>query len=94
MGEGHRDALVGVTGMFCGALTYIFLFPGLRSAVETLPRWGKVTIAQVTSTSPWLWIGLLAAVALLGALFLEGNLAPRLSRTIRAVGRGAARGTR
>lgn len=55
-GEGRRDAMVGVLGMFVGAGAYVALFRVLQSVIEAGADWGKVTLPQVTHTSPWLWV--------------------------------------
>lgn len=62
-GEGRRDAMVGVLGMFLGALAYVALYPTLQPLVESLGSLGEVTLPQLTGTSPWLWIAGLAIVA-------------------------------
>jgi uncharacterized protein len=55
-GEGRRDAMVGVLGMLFGAGAYVALYPMLRPVIEAGADWGKVTLPQVTHTSPWLWV--------------------------------------
>lgn len=62
-GEGHRDAMVGVVGMLCGAAAYVALFPKLQPFFKALPDFGKVTLPQVTGTSTALWVIGLALVA-------------------------------
>jgi uncharacterized protein len=63
-GEGHRDAMVGVAGMLAGAFAYVGLYPVLTRFLESTPNWGKITLPDVTGTSPWPWVfGLLAAAA-------------------------------
>ena len=63
-GEGNRHAMVGVLGMFAGAMTYVAMFPTLKEWSKALGDWGKVTLPQVTHTSPWLWIGGIAAIGM------------------------------
>ncbi len=63
-GEGRRDAMVGVLGMFFGAGAYILFYSSLRPLIEGFGDAGKVTLPQLTGTSPWLWIGGLAVVGL------------------------------
>jgi uncharacterized protein len=70
-GEGHRDAMVGVLGMFFGAGAYVLSYEKLQPLVKGLGDLGKVTLPQITHTSPWLWIIPLVLVALL--LFTWGK---------------------
>ena len=67
-GEGRRDALVGVIGMFTGAALYVALYEQLAPVVNSLGDWGKITLPELTHTSPWLWITLLVVGG--GAAFL------------------------
>lgn len=60
-GEGRRDAMVGVLGMFAGAALYVGLYEQLQPAINGLGDWGKITLPEVTHTSPWLWVTLLVA---------------------------------
>src|SRR5688572_17942730 len=60
-GEGRRDAMIGVVGMFAGAALYVALYEQLAPVVKSLGDWGKITLPEVTHTSPWLWITLLVA---------------------------------
>jgi hypothetical protein len=50
-GEGRRDALIGVLGMFFGAGTYVALFARLQLVLKPMSDWGKVTLPQITGTS-------------------------------------------
>jgi uncharacterized protein len=73
-GEGRRDAMVGVLGMFAGAALYVALYEQIAPLTTSLGDWGKVTLPDVTGTSPWLWIALLVvggAVALLVDLVMR-----------------------
>ena len=67
-GEGRRDAMVGVLGMFAGAILYVALYEQLAPVIQSLGDWGKITLPEVTHTSPWLWITLLVVGG--GAAFL------------------------
>ncbi|TWT90353.1 putative inner membrane protein [Pseudobythopirellula maris] len=62
-GEGRRDAMVGVLGMLAGAGLYVVLFPQLSGLLKSWGDAGKITLPEWTGTSPWLWIGGLALVA-------------------------------
>jgi hypothetical protein len=55
-GAGHKDAMVGVLGMFVGASVFVTLFPALKPLLNLLGDWGKVTLPQITHSEPWLWI--------------------------------------
>ena len=62
-GEGRRDAMVGVAGMFAGAALFVATFPALQPLINALGNLGEVTLPQVTHTSPWLWVAGLAIAA-------------------------------
>lgn len=68
-GEGRRDAMVGVIGMFFGAGTYVGFYPAVSHFTQSLGDSGEVTLPGITGTSPWLWIVGVACVALV-AYFL------------------------
>ncbi len=79
-GEGRRDAMAGVVGMLTGALAYVWLYPVHQPALKTLPDWGKITIPELTMTSPLPWIvglALAAAVSFYLLEFRHRRLAPR-----------------
>ena len=58
-GEGRRDAMVGVVGMFAGALLFVAMFPLLQPLIRGLGNLGEVTLPELTHTSPWLWVAML-----------------------------------
>lgn len=58
-GEGRRDAMVGVLGMFAGAALFVAIFPVLEPIIQGLGDLGKVTLPDITKTSPWLWVAAL-----------------------------------
>lgn len=69
-GEGSKDAMVGVVGMITGALAYVWLYPRHQPILKSFPDWGKITLPELTSTSPWLWIlGLLVLAATSAYIF-------------------------
>lgn len=75
-GAGHRDAMVGVAGMLFGALLYVTGYPQLKPLIESIADWGKLTLPQATSTSPWPWVlGLVIALSALLA-WLEKRQRP------------------
>jgi hypothetical protein len=51
--------MVGVLGMFAGAALYVALYEQLAPVIKSLGDWGKITLPEVTHTSPWLWVTLL-----------------------------------
>jgi uncharacterized membrane protein YedE/YeeE len=63
-GEGRKDAYFGLMGMFVGAAIYVLFYPAMATVVGALGDAGKVTLPQVTGTSPWIWIVALTALAL------------------------------
>ncbi|GAC1660017.1 MAG: YeeE/YedE thiosulfate transporter family protein [Acidobacteriaceae bacterium] len=78
-GEGRRDAMVGVAGMLFGAGLYVALYPSLQPIIKGLGDWGKITLPQATSLSPWLWVvGVVVAITA-GLLALERRRAERQS---------------
>ena len=85
-GEGRRDAMSGVLGMMIGAFVYVSFFETLEPVVKSLGDWGKITIPQVTHTSPWLWISVLVVAGLAEVFFdlwrrvSTIHLSPSLSR--------------
>lgn len=72
-GEGRRDAMAGVLGMFAGALAFVAAWPALQPVIKGLGDEGKVTLPDLTGTSPWLWIIGLAAAGLVAARLLHGR---------------------
>lgn len=64
-GEGHKDAMVGVGGMLAGAAAYVAFYPALEPIIKSLADWGKITLPEATSTSPWPWVvGLVVLITL------------------------------
>jgi hypothetical protein len=68
-GEGRRDAMVGVLGMLSGALLFVFFNNALQPLIHGLGDSGKLTLPEITGTSPWLWVGALVAAGVAGWLF-------------------------
>ena len=71
-GEGRRDAMAGVLGMFAGALAFVAAWPALQPVVKALGNEGKVTIPDLTGTSPWLWIAGMTLAGIAGVVVLRG----------------------
>ena len=78
-GAGHRDAMFGVAGMLFGALLYVVGYPRLKPLIEAIADWGKLTLPEATSTSPWLWVAALVLVVS-GLLSLLAKLEPGAGR--------------
>ncbi|HBJ85039.1 MAG TPA: YeeE/YedE family protein [Verrucomicrobiales bacterium] len=70
-GEGRRDAMIGVLGMFVGAGVYVAAFPALQPMIKAMADYGKVTLPQLTGTSPWLWVGGLVALIIIALAIIE-----------------------
>jgi uncharacterized membrane protein YedE/YeeE len=52
-GEGHPDALFGLAGMLAGAFICVWLFPAWNAVAGYWGDAGKVTLPQISETSPW-----------------------------------------
>jgi len=70
-GEGRRDAMAGVLGMFAGAFVFVTAWPALQPVIKGLGDMGKVTLPDLTGTSPWLWVGGLATLGTIAMLLLR-----------------------
>lgn len=70
-GAGHRDAIIGVAGMLSGAAAYVAFYPNLKPVITSLADWGKITVPEASSTSPWPWVIGLVAVVALALIMLE-----------------------
>lgn len=80
-GEGHRDAMAGVTGMLAGAGAFIALYPLLQPAIKSLGDAGKLTLPAATAASPWPWVvALVVGVGLLAAWLERDRLRAALRR--------------
>jgi uncharacterized protein len=64
-GEGNRGAMIGALGMLSGAFVYVMSFATIKELGKGMADWGKVTIPQITNTSPWVWVGALGAAGIL-----------------------------
>jgi uncharacterized membrane protein YedE/YeeE len=72
-GEGRRDAMVGVLGMLLGAGVYVAAYPALQPIMHAWGDWGKVTLPEVTGTSPWFWIAALTIAAVVAFVLIESR---------------------
>lgn len=79
-GEGRRDAMIGVLGMFAGAATYVAAFPVLQPMFTAMGDFGKVTLPQFTGTSPWQWVGAVVVAIAIGLALLEQRTRPAIEQ--------------
>lgn len=63
VGQGSRDALVGIAGALVGAAAYAEAYPLLARTLQPLGNLGKITFADAAHASPWWFIAILAAGA-------------------------------
>lgn len=75
IGQGSRDAIVGMLGALVGAAVYAEAYPMLARTVEPVARYGKLTFPDLAHASPWWFIAGLAAVSI--ALFIALERAAR-----------------
>lgn len=71
VGQGSRDAAVGIVGALVGAAVYAEVYPLLARTVEPIGKLGKITFADATHASPWWFIVGLAIVAVTLFTWLE-----------------------
>lgn len=71
IGQGSRDAIVGVIGALVGAAVYAEVFPFINKTFAPIGSFGKITLASATNLSPWLFIAALAAIAVSLFVWLE-----------------------
>ncbi len=88
-GEGRRDAMVGVLGMFAGAVAFVSAYPLLKPVINGLGDAGKITLPQITHTSPWVWVAGLVGVAVAVAVLQKRK---RLVRRVHGNGSAATTG--
>lgn len=80
-GEGRRDAMVGVLGMFLGAGAYVLAYEKLQPLVKGFGDFGKVTLPELSNASPWLWVVPLALLTAIVFTIVEWrHQHPRRSR--------------
>jgi len=63
-GEGSRRAMWGVAGMVTGAGIFAAMYPMLEKTFMKIGDRGKVTLADITGISPWVYIAGLAVISL------------------------------
>lgn len=65
LGEGRLDALVGILGLFTGAVIYSKIYPALESTILTWGNYGNITIPDALGLNHWLVIGVFVVIGLL-----------------------------
>lgn len=73
-GEGHHDATIGIFGMLFGAILYVLTYKYIERSEDFFPDFGKVTLPEITNSSPWIWVG-----AFFVSYFTVKNLYKRLA---------------
>ena len=63
VGQGSRDAIIGVLGALLGAALYAEAYPVISRTIEPIAKYGKITFPEIMGVSPWVVIGVLAVVA-------------------------------
>jgi uncharacterized protein len=82
-GEGHRDAIFGIAGMFAGALLFVLAYPALKPLIEGLGDGGKLTWPDVTGLSAAAFL-LPMAVALIMIFVAQRNRSREAGRPARS----------
>lgn len=80
VGEGKRDAMAGVAGMFAGAAAFVALYPKLATVIDAGGDYGKVTLPSVSKVSRRKWVAALAAGGVGAAVANEMARGRRLTR--------------
>jgi uncharacterized protein len=70
-GEGRRDAMMGVLGMFFGAGAFVALYALLQPVMKGLGDLGKITVAESLGVTPWLIIAALAIAGAIAVMLVE-----------------------
>lgn len=71
VGQGSRDALVGIGGALVGAGVYAEAYPWLARVLQPVGNLGKITFADAAHASPWWFIAGLAVIAVGAFVWLE-----------------------
>ena len=54
--SGRIDALSTIMGMLCGAHVYVLIYPRVAVPLEKIANYGKVTLPEITGSSPATWV--------------------------------------
>ena len=71
VGQGSRDAMVGILGALVGAAIYAEVYPLLARTLQPIGNLGKITFADAAHASPWWFIAALAAASVGLFVWLE-----------------------
>jgi uncharacterized protein len=71
IGEGSRHAIPAVLGMIVGAGVFAEVYPFLQSNLMKWADYKKVTLANITGLSPWVFITGLAVIAVVVFFLIE-----------------------
>jgi uncharacterized membrane protein YedE/YeeE len=71
VGQGSRDAAVGVGGALVGAAVYAEAYPFFARVLQPIGNLGKITFADASHASPWWFIAGLGAAAVGLFVWLE-----------------------
>jgi uncharacterized membrane protein YedE/YeeE len=74
-GEGRKDAMVGILGMFTGAGVYVVTYPWIDPLGKKFGNWGKINLPLLTEISASFWV-----VAFVTTTFLIFYLGEKVSR--------------
>ncbi len=72
-GEGRRDAMVGVLGMFVGGLAFVGLYPFVQPLLGVLGDAGPATLPEATNISPWFWVAATAGAGVAAFWILDAR---------------------
>jgi len=64
VGEGRRDAVAGLLGMFTGAFAFVLGYPSLDRAASSVADWGEVTLPDLTALGPLAWVAGLGVIVI------------------------------
>lgn len=83
IGDGAKDAIPGVVGMLVGAAIYAETSGWVSQTLTPIGDLGKVSVADVTGLSPWLFVGMLVVAALAVRLLMGRDKQPSLDAPIK-----------
>lgn len=73
VGEGRRDAMAGVLGMFVGAGLFVTVYPKIAPLLKAGGNLGKLTMPTATKTQAGPWVAGLASTAVAGMALAEAR---------------------